>query len=155
MDTPETEHGASLLAYPNLRSVARILALAPSTLSRRQDLRIQRRGDRDQVLAAGEVMRLAAIYRKRSLNDVAADLIELAIEVGAEEGRQIEEEVEVFFEGRALGTEEVSSFLATARRVLPQELSAKVEAALKKSEAGANPELIVGYPPLPEEEQRG
>lgn len=150
MNSPETEHGASLLAYPNLRTVARILDVAPSTLTRRQDLQIQRRGDRDQVLAAGEVMRLAAIYRKRSLNDVAADLIDLAVEVGADEGRQIEEEVEVFFEGRAVSEEEVSSFLATAQRILPQELSAKIEAALK-ADTDANPDVIVGYPPVPDQ----
>jgi hypothetical protein len=146
-----TDRGASLRGYPNLSEAARILGISTATLSRRKDLKREQRGERDQVLGAGEVLRLATIYRKRSLNDVAQDLLDLAGRSGGEERRVVEEQIEQFFEDRGLGSEDLEVFIATARRVLPQELYSEVERTLR--ERGERPPaLISGYPPLPEGE---
>lgn len=146
-----TDRGASLRGYPNLSEAARILGISTATLSRRKDLKREQRGERDQVLGAGEVLRLATIYRKRSLNDVAQDLLDLAGHSGDEDRRVVEERIEQFFEDRALGSDDLEVFIATARRVLPQELYSEVERTLR--ERGERPPaLISGYPPLPEGE---
>jgi hypothetical protein len=150
MHIPETDHGASLRSYPNLSEAAKILEVSTSTLSRREDLKPRQRGERDQVLSAGEVLRLAAIYRRRALNDVAQDLLDRAAEASDEERRSMEEEVERFFEERELRTEDLESFVETARRVLPQRLYEEVEEAVRE-EGERPPALISGYPPVPEE----
>lgn len=146
-----TDREASLRGYPNLSEAARILGVSTATLSRRKDLQREQRGERDQVLAAGEVLRLATIYRKRSLNGVAQDLLDLSGRSGDEEHRGVEERIEQFFEDRALNSEDLKAFIATARRVLPQDLYSKVEQTLRESDERP-PALISGYPPLPEGE---
>lgn len=75
---PELPQSDSLSGLPTLSQVARILGIAPSTLSRRRDLVFERRGTRDYVFRRGEVLRLARIYRKRSIADVRHDLEALA-----------------------------------------------------------------------------
>jgi len=141
--------GSSLLAYPNISATARILSVATSTLSRREDLQAERRGERDRVLSPGEALRLAAIYRKRSLNDVAQDLIEHARLISPEDGSKVEEEVEAFFEERVGSTEAREEVLERARELLPPEEFEKVRATL--SEPGQPlPEAFSGNLPLPE-----
>lgn len=49
----------------------RLLGVSASTLSRRGDLQCERMGERDKRVSAGKVMRLAVVYRKRSLGEVA------------------------------------------------------------------------------------
>lgn len=144
------KRATSLRAHPNTRAAAKMLGIAPSTLSRRGDLSTERRGERDRVLAPGEVLRLATVYRKRSLNDVARDLIELAREESSpEDAGAVENEVESFFEGRVLSGEDRDEFLATARRLLPPRLLAEVEANLRQPEDEL-PDSLTGYPPRPE-----
>src|SRR5438874_12582321 len=82
-ELPVTRHRAqdrspSLQAYPNLTAAAEILGVSASTLSRRGDLATEHRGERDIVIAPADVLRLAVIYRKRSLNDVAQALLDHA-----------------------------------------------------------------------------
>jgi hypothetical protein len=147
IDRRRPEH-PSLRAYPNIRAAARMLSVAPSTLSRRVDLRSERRGERDRVLPPSEVLRLATIYRKRSLNDVAQDLIEHARMSSADEGSRIEEEVEAFFEEQVGSEEAREEVLERARQLLPSELYEKVQASL--TEPGEPlPESFSGYLPLP------
>ncbi len=141
-----TDRGVSLRGYPNLSEAARILGVSTATLSRRKDLAREHRGERDQVLRAVEVMRLAAIYRNRDLNDVAQNLIDLAERAGEDARRAVEGEVEDFFEERELGSEEIAGFLETARRVLPQDLYAQVAATIT-AEGGNIPALIGGWVP--------
>jgi len=138
----------SLRAHPNIRAAAEMLGVSASTLSRRQDLASERRGERDIVLAPAEVLRLGGIYRKRSLNDVAQDLLEHASAVGAEEQRRVEEEIEAFFEASTISAQR-DELLRLARRLLPPALSEQIEASLAR-EARELPDLIQGYPPLPE-----
>jgi hypothetical protein len=143
------EQGMSLEAYPNISTAAEILRVSASTLSRRSDLVAERRGERDLVLPAAEVLRLAAIYRKRSLNDVAEHLIELARAVSPDDVGRIEEEVESFFDGRGVSDARIEDFLALARRLLPSSLYDTVEAAVRESDAEL-PDALIGYPPVPE-----
>ena len=137
-----------LQAYPNIRAAAEMLGVSASTLSRREDAISERRGERDVVLAPAEVLRLGAIYRKRSLNDVAQDLIDHANEAGDVERRRVEEEVEAFFEANSVSAQR-DELLRLARRMLPAELYRQIEANLKR-EAGDPPDLIQGYPPVAE-----
>lgn len=138
----------SLQAYPNIRAAAEILRVSASTLSRRSDVASERRGERDLVLGPAEVLRLAAIYRKRSLNDVAQDLLEHAGAAGPEEQRRVEEEIEAFFEANTISAQR-DEFLRLARRILPPELCEQIEASLGR-EARELPDMIQGYPPAPE-----
>jgi hypothetical protein len=138
----------SLQAHPNIRTAAQLLDVSPSTLSRRKDLAAHPRGDRDRVLSPKEVLRLAAIYRKRSLNDVAQDLIDHARQASATEAARVEEEVEEFFEQRAVSDERRDEFLALARQLLPASLYEEIEATLAERGA-ALPDALVGDLPLP------
>lgn len=144
MDNSRTDRGVSLRAYPNLSEAAAILDVSTSTLSRRKDLSTSRRGDRDRVLSAAEVLRLATIYRKRALNDVAQDLLDLGAAGGVGERRDLELEVEAFFEDRELRAEGVEAFIETARRLLPPRLFGEVEGAVR-AEVEVPPGQIIGY----------
>jgi hypothetical protein len=139
----------SLQAHPNITAASEMLAVSASTLSRRSDLAAERRGERDIVLPPREVLRLAAIYRKRSLNDVAQALIEHAGLAGTEEQRRVEGEIEDFFGPHVDIVDEHEQLLTLARRLLPADLCEQIEAVTK--ERGAElPDAIQGYPPIPE-----
>jgi hypothetical protein len=140
----------SLQAHPNLRAAAEMLGVSASTLSRRADLAREQRGERDVVLAPGEVLRLGAIYRKRSLNELAQDLIDHAEELGPEERRRVEDEVDAYFEQNTVATES-EELLYLARRRLPDEVVAVIEASLARP-AAPMPEMIYGHPPVPDSE---
>ena len=144
------KRASSLRAHPNIRAAAQMLGVAPSTLSRRDDLATERRGERDLVLAPGEMLRLAAVYRKRSLNDVAQELVDLARESSPEDAGVVEAEVESFFEDRAVSAEERDEFLATARRLLPDGLLVQVEASLEPPDDQLT-DSLTGYPPRPQD----
>jgi hypothetical protein len=90
LDTP-------LIAYPTLTEAARLLAVSASTLSRRDDLRAERMGERDRRVPADEVMRLAALYRRRSLNEVAADVVDYAAQHAPKQATAVEGQIEAFF----------------------------------------------------------
>lgn len=146
---PHQDSTESLQAFPNIRKAAEILGVSASTLSRRHDLATERRGERDMALPPAEVLRLGAIYRKRSLNDVAQDLLELANAAGADEQRRVEEEIEAYFEANTVAAQR-EELLRLARRLLPVELCEQVEASLAR-EARDLPDMIQGYPPLAED----
>jgi hypothetical protein len=132
----------SLLAYPTLTEAARLLGVSASTLSRRDDLVCERMGERDKRLAAEEVMRLAAVYRKRSLGEVAADLIGRARERSPQYVEHVAEEVERFFEQSEPATPSESEFLAEAERALPAELYEQVRRVYRSSEGARPPALV-------------
>lgn len=141
------DRAESLRAYPTLSAAARMIGVAPSTLTRRNDLEPLQRGDRDQVLPPVEVLRLAAIYRKQSLNQVAADLVAAAVGHGAEEAQRVEAAVEDFFSERS-ADRSVDGFLSDAKRFLPAELYEEVEKAVMRGE-GRRPVAITGHVPPP------
>jgi hypothetical protein len=102
------------------------------------------------VLAPGEVLRLGAIYRKRSINDLAQELIDRAEAIDAHEGRRVEEAVEAFFEQNTVMAER-EELLRLARRRLPTELVDEIEASLARV-ARPLPDMIYGASPLPDED---
>jgi len=126
-----------------------MLGVAASTLTRRNDLSSERRGERDRVLAPAEVLRLGAIYRKRSLDEVAKDLIEHARGISTRDGARIEGEIEAFFEAR-LGSEQAhKEIVEEARRRLGSEAAERIRRAL--SEPGEPlPEAFSGSIPPPD-----
>jgi hypothetical protein len=130
----------SLLAYPTLTEAAHMLCVSASTLSRREDLVCERMGERDKRIPAGEVLRLAVVYRKRALSEVAAALIGCAREGSPQHTEQVQEqvqeEVERFFEQSASSALSESGFLAEAKRALPAELYEQVREVYGMSEIG-------------------
>ena len=133
----------SLLAYPTLTETARLLGVSASTLSRREDLAHERMGERDMRIPACEVMRLAAIYRKRSLGEVAADLISRALDNTPTHVEHVQEEVERFFEeGTSSPASSESTFLAEAKRALPADLYEQVRLVYLTSKGDTIPPLI-------------
>jgi DNA-binding Lrp family transcriptional regulator len=129
-----------LTAYPTLSQAAKLLGVSPSTLSRRSDVVPEAMGARDKRLPATEVLRLAAIYRKRSINEVALDLIEYAREHASAYVPEIEREVERFF--ALLPPPSVErDFLADAKAVLPEAVYREVEHAYRAS--GSRPAASV------------
>ncbi len=149
MDRTSPDDAISLRAYPNISSAAKIVGVAASTLSRRDDLVTESRGDRDQVLSPAEVLRLAAIYRERSLNDVAEDLIGHASGQAPEDVRSVEEAVEAFFEQRVLSAAKQAEFLGQAERLLPPRLYEEVAKVVEET-AEDPPAELDGSPPMPE-----
>ena len=142
------DHAPPLHAYPTLRAAAGMLGVAASTLSRRKDLRRLRRGERDQALAPAEVLRLAAIYRRRSLNEIASELIELAASLGGvADADRVEHEVDGFFTGHERH-EPNDEWFDVAERLLPQELYEQVAQAIHEA-SGRRPAAIVGHLPSP------
>ncbi|MFI4978120.1 MAG: hypothetical protein ACHQC8_05545 [Solirubrobacterales bacterium] len=132
----------SLLAYPTLTEAARVLGVSASTLSRRDDLVVERMGERDKRVPAGEVMRLAVVYRKRSLGEVAADLIGRARERSPQHAEHVQEEVERFFEQSVPSVRSESEFLAEAERALPADLYEQVRRVYQASEGTRPPALV-------------
>jgi hypothetical protein len=131
----------SLLAYPTLTEAARLLGVSASTLSRRDDLVCERMGERDKRIPAGEVMRLAGVYRKRSLGEVAADLVSCARERSPRDAEHVQEEIERFFEQSESPAVSEEVFLAEAKRALPAELYEQVQCVYGTSE-GRSPALV-------------
>jgi hypothetical protein len=147
MGLPRLERTKSLRAHPNIKTAARIIGVSPSTISRRADLTTEGRGERDKVLSPTTVMELAVRYRKRSLNEVAIELITYAREQAPEESERIEEEIDTFV--AELGSpphRDNEAFLAMAKEYLPRELFAEVESTLKAG-SGKRPRPIRGYVP--------
>jgi hypothetical protein len=140
----------SLNAYPNITEASKMLGVSASTLSRRGDLAGEPRGERDVVLAPGEVLRLGAIYRKRSLNDVAEALLDFAERADPQERRIVEAELEAYFAGHTVAGER-QELLRRARRLLDQEGVAELEAILARA-PDPLPDMIEGYVPIAEED---
>lgn len=128
-----------------------MLGISASTLSRREDLAGERRGERDVALAPGEVLRLAAVYRKRSLNDVAYDLIEHARGFGDEEAERVEGEIESYFAAQGSGAEQREQLRVLARRLLPAGLCERIESVLDANDHEQFPTDILGWSQPPDD----
>jgi hypothetical protein len=63
------------MAYPTLTDAAEMVGMAPPTLSRLPELVYIHAGGRDHRIPAGEVLRLTRYFRRRSIEDVAFDLV--------------------------------------------------------------------------------
>lgn len=140
----------SLKAYPNIRAAAQILGVAASTLSRRADINAEARGARDRVLSAVEVLRLGSIFRRRSLNDVAYDLLERARERAPDDAGRVQEEIEEYFESEVVGDRAREQLVTLAHRMLSPVLCEQIEAELSAPDTSL-PDVIQGYFPTPED----
>lgn len=131
-----------LTIYPTMSQAAAVLGVSASTLSRRRDLACERMGERDKRVPVAEVLRLAAVYRKRSINGVAADLIRHVRERAPAHVEQVEEEVERFFEQLQAPAASAERFLAEARRALPRKLYREVERVYRGGDGRRPPALV-------------
>jgi len=133
-------------AYPSLRVAAKLIGVSPSTLSRRGDV-VRVSAANQERIPAGEVVRLAAIYRRARVSRVAATLVERAASAGAEAQELVGAEVDRAMEQVPVlsASPDVAAFITEARRRLPKGLAAQVEATLRRDvEAGHS---TVGWTP--------
>jgi hypothetical protein len=139
-----TEQTDALRGYPNISAAAAMLDVSAATLSRRADLARLPRGDRDIALGPREVLRLAVIYRKRSLNEVAQSLLDHAEQSGGDERPAVELEIERFFEDRVPTHEDKQRVSELARQLLPADLAERIEKVLGE-QGEALPEFVPGW----------
>jgi hypothetical protein len=139
-----TEQTGGLRGYPNISAAAAMLDVSAATLSRRTDLARLPRGDRDIALSPREVLRLATIYRKRSLNEVAQSLLDHAEQSGGDERAGVELDVERFFEDRVPTQEDKQRVSQIARQLLPADLAERIEQVLGE-QGEALPEFVPGW----------
>ena len=102
MQTRESRDRRSLNAYPNIRTAAqdpRRRALHAVPTRRRSSARA--RGARSRAARRGGAA-LAAIFRRRSINDVAQALLDCARERAPVDSGGVAEEIEQYFEYTAL-----------------------------------------------------
>ncbi len=133
-------------AYPSLRAAAKLIGVSPSTLSRRADV-VRVSAANQERIPAGEVVRLAAIYRRARVSRVAAALVERAAGAGAEAQELVGAEVDHAMEQVPVPSASpgVAAFITEARRRLPEGLAAQVEATLRRDvEPGSS---TVGWDP--------
>ena len=129
----ERESDLPVEAYPSLRAAAKLIGVSPSTLSRRGDV-VRVSAANQERIPAGEVVRLAAIYRRARVSRVAAALVERAGSAGAEAQELVGAEVNRALEQvpvRSAGSG-TAAFIVEARRRLPKGLAAQVEATLRR-----------------------
>lgn len=146
MSVAVLEHTESLEAHPNITTAAAMLGVSPATVSRRDDLVRERRGERELALPPAEVMRLAAIYRRRSLNEVAEALVVYARENAPEQVEPVEEEIENFIAARRAPPADRQEFLASAKELLPRDVYELVEKTVTDGK-GRRPRVITGFTP--------
>jgi hypothetical protein len=120
-------------AYPSLRAAAKLIGVSPSTLSRRPDV-VRVSAANQERIPAGEVVRLAAIYRRRRVSRVAAQLVERAASADTEAQGLVGAEVDRAMEQVPVSSPspDIGAFIIEARRRLPEELAAQVEATLRR-----------------------
>ncbi len=132
--------------YPSLRAAAKLIGITPAALSRRDDVTRIRAG-RETRLPAGEVVRLATIYRRRAPSRVAAELVQRAIAIDPSLEEVIGREVDVALEetaSRRAADASIEQFLDAAHRLLPPALAKQVDLALRSDCRGAK---LIGWSP--------
>lgn len=128
---------SEVLAYPPLSRAAEMVGVAPSTLSRRPDVQTIPVGDRDRRVPPSEVMRLSDLYKKVSINGVAADLIEYAHQHAPDHESAIQDQVDEYLSERPRSAQSMSvaDFVTLARAELPKELAQAIAAALSSAKS--------------------
>jgi hypothetical protein len=146
-------------AYPSLREAAAMLGVAAPTLSRLPDLRYIRAGGRDHRIPAGEVLRLTQHFRRRSLEEVAFQLIDYSKTHALGMESAVTAEVDEYLSQSYRATPEASleQFLRDARKLLPASLFNQVaRAALaddinetkRRAAASTKPKVSRGRKPV-------
>lgn len=115
--------------WPNQRETAEMLGISESTLSRRTDLDFETAGHARHYRPT-TILQAGAIYKRRSLNELAAELIAFAQKNGGEEyAEQVRAEVDEFFANRPGVPVDRERFLKEAQRALPRRLFREVQRA--------------------------
>jgi len=127
------------VAYPSQRETASILRVSESSLSRAATNGVEplQVGDRGRRYSPQMILQLATHYRKRSLNEVAGDIVAYANEHAPDYEPEIRTEVENFFAARTTPPIDKQRFLEEARRTLPRRLYEQIKRAYDEgAEAG-------------------
>jgi hypothetical protein len=144
---PDLAQGITPFAYPNLTQAAAMLGVKPPVLSRRPKLDFIRAG-REHRIPAAEVLRLTQYFRRRSVDEVAFDLVVYcqAHAPQAEEivAAEVDETVAAIY--RAVPEPSVEQFLRDARRFLPSGLFGQVARAVMADEIAPARTLVNGAP---------
>jgi hypothetical protein len=132
------------MAYPTLTDAAEMVGVAPPTLSRLPDLVYISAGGRDHRIPATEVLRLARHFRRRSVDDVAFDLVAYceahAPDLAAAVAAEVDAAVSTFYQ--AASKPSIEAFLRDARRFLPSGLFSQVAKAVFSG--AEEPEAVAG-----------
>lgn len=130
-----------VLAYPSQREAAAMLDVSESTLSRSEAPAITV-GSRGRRYRPSAILAEAAKHKRRSLNEVAAELIRYANEREPERAVEVRREVEEFFEERQRPPVDAERFLKEARQTLPPRLYAQVKRAYDLEVSGHAVQLV-------------
>lgn len=128
------------LAWPTQAAAAQMLGLSASILSRRQDLAFATVGAKGRHYSPAAVLEAGVIYKRRSLNAIAAKLLAYARHNGPQHLESVQGEIESFFAERPAPPVDRERFLKEARRALPRRLFREVERAFEEG-VPAEPEL--------------
>ena len=120
------------VAYPTMTDAAEMVGVSPPTLSRLSDLVYIRAGGRDHRIPAAEVLRLTRHFQRRSIDEVAFDLVAFceahAPEVAEAVAAEVDAAVATFYQ--AASKPSIETFLRDARRFLPSGLFSQVAKAV-------------------------
>jgi hypothetical protein len=131
----------TVLAYPTQREAARMLGISESTLSRSK-LDGIRAGARAVHYRPTVILTEAAKHKRRSLNEVAADLLRYARDNAAGSVDHVQGEIEDFFATRQRPPVDGDRFLAEAERTLPRRLYEQVKRAYDYNVDGRPIQLV-------------
>jgi hypothetical protein len=135
IETDET-HIAVAKAYPSQAAAAKMLAISEAQLSRSEH-RALPAGARGRHYSPRTILEAAVEYRRRSLNEVAGDLIAYAAKHAPEHEDEIREDVEEFFAEQQTPEINRDKFLEEARRTLPARLYTEVKRAYDITDSAA------------------
>jgi hypothetical protein len=142
-------------AYPNLTEAAGMVGVKPSVLSRRPDLAFIAAG-REHRTPAVEVLRLTQYFRRRSVEEVAFQLVAYcqthAPQAADAVSTEVDEAVAAIYQ--AVPDPSVERFLREARRLLPSGLFGEVARAVLADERPAAAAVTSHKPPQPEIRRR-
>lgn len=119
------------VTYPSQRETAKMLGVSESSLSRSKIDGIEpyNVGERGRHYSPKMILELAAHHRKRSLNEVAADIMAYSNAHSPEYEPQVRAEVEDYFAARATPAIDRQRFLEEAKRTLPRRLYEQIKNA--------------------------
>jgi hypothetical protein len=128
--------------YPSQREAASMLRVSASALSRFDQVESVQVGGRGKHYSPAAVLVAGTFYKKRSLNEIAAELMDYARQHGSDEAMaSAKSEIDDFFVNRTADPVDRDLFLRQARRSLPGPLYREVKRAVEHG-VPVEPELV-------------
>lgn len=127
------------VAYPTQSAAAAMLGVAESTLSRairRHGIVVERAGDRNRHVPAGEVVRLNDVFRRKIAEELAGELVAYAETHEASSADSVEAEVTAALERPSVSRPDGDEFLDELRRVLPASWYREAERVYRATVSG-------------------